>query len=206
MKAAKLVRVKNPKHVFWDGLPGVQKNLGEMPHTAELCDGELISSFPAGAWRNPDGRSELVSKRGGPWGFWSGQFWQAHNLRADVWWKRTEYDRGAQTEGSQRLLEDEERKCQELQFELDALRQVNADIMMQLQDVKGLYDVARSQVRPRVANHGRQLHTGMLCVCYPVQPCSEHKMLARAAARRTKGARANQFQAGDSSSSSSSGA
>jgi hypothetical protein len=38
--------------------------------------------------------------------------------------------------------------------------------MMQLQDVKGLYDVARSQVRPWVAYHGRQLHAGILCVCY----------------------------------------
>lgn len=125
--------------------------------------------------------------------------------RADVWWKNeTEYDRGPQTEGSQRLLEDDEQKCQELQFELDAQRQVNADIMMQLQDVKGLYDVARSQVRPRVVNNGRQLHAGILCMCYPGQACSDQKMLARAAARRTKGARANQFKAGGSRSSGSS--
>jgi len=79
-------------------------------------------------------------------------------------------------------LEDGEQKCQELQFELDAQRQVNADIMMQLQDLKVLYDVARSQVRPRVANHARQLHAGKLCMGYPVRPCSDHKMLARAAA------------------------
>ena len=52
----------------------------------------------------------------------------------------------AQAPGAQLPLQGEIQSCQDLQFELDAQRQVNSDIVAQLQDLKGLYDVARAQV------------------------------------------------------------
>ena len=46
----------------------------------------------------------------------------------------------------QAKLEEEQRRCSETQIELDAQRQVNADIMMQIEDQSALYRTVHAEV------------------------------------------------------------
>ena len=53
----------------------------------------------------------------------------------------------------QAKLEEEQRRCSETQIELDAQRQVNADIMMQIEDQSALYRTVHAEVTLAAESH-----------------------------------------------------